>query len=184
MEYRAVHKYAKTSVRKARQVVDMVRGRNVSEALSILQVTQRRAADMLRKLIESALANAAYEAQRRRDDIDPDTLVIKKVYADDGPVLKRWRARARGRAAPIIKRTSHLTVVIGPPALEEEAPEVKEEPQEKPQEKEEKQEEAKKEQKPQAEEKTKEQKPQAKEEKQQEEEKEQEPQKEEEQQEK
>lgn len=134
MEYRAVHKYAKTSVRKARQVVDLVRGRNVGEALSILQFTQRRAADMLRKLIESAVANATYEAQRRRDDIDPDTLVIRKVYADDGPVLKRWRARARGRAAPIIKRTSHLTVVIGPPEDEEEAAEVREEPEEKAQE--------------------------------------------------
>ena len=128
MEYRAVHKYAKTSAQKARQVVDLVRGRNVSEALSILQVTQRRAADMLRKLIESAVANATYEAQRRRDDIDPDTLVIKKVYADEGPALKRWRPRARGRAAPILKRTSHLTVVIGPPS--EEVPEAEEAPEE------------------------------------------------------
>jgi large subunit ribosomal protein L22 len=76
---------------------------------------------MLQKLIESAVANATYEAQRRREDIDPDSLIIKKVYADDGPVLKRWRPRARGRAAPILKRTSHLTVVIGPP--EDEVPE-------------------------------------------------------------
>lgn len=115
MEYRAVHKYAKTSTRKARQVVDLVRGRSVGDALSILQYTQRRAADMLRKVIESAVANATYEAQRRNEDIDPDTLVIMKAYADDGPVLKRWRPRARGRAAPILKRTSHFTVVIGPP---------------------------------------------------------------------
>lgn len=120
MEYRAIHRYAKTSARKARVVVDMVRGRNVSEALSILSVTQRRAADMLRKLIESALANATYEAQRRREDVDPDALVIKRIYADDGPPLKRWRPRARGRAAPIRKPTSHLTVVIGP---QEEEPE-------------------------------------------------------------
>lgn len=119
MEYRAVHKYAKTSTRKAREVVDLVRGRRVSDALSILQFTQRRAADMLRKLIESAVANATYEAQRKREDIDPDSLVIKKVYADEGPALKRWRPRARGRAAPILKRTSHFTVVIGPPETPE-----------------------------------------------------------------
>ena len=119
MEYRAVHKYAKTSAKKARQVVDLVRGRRVSEALSVLQFTPRRAADMLRKVIESAVANATYEAQRKRDDIDPDELVIKRVYADEGPALKRWRPRARGRAAPILKRTSHLTVVIGPPDDEE-----------------------------------------------------------------
>ena len=137
MEYRAIHKYAKTSARKARDVVELVRGRSVSEALSILQFTQRRAADILRKLIESAIANATYEAQRRREDIDPDTLVIKKIYADDGPVLKRWRPRARGRAAPILKRTSHLTVVIGPPEEEvEESPE--EEPEKEEKEKEEK----------------------------------------------
>ena len=115
MEHRAVHKYAKTSTRKARQVVDLVRGRSVGDALSILKYTQRRAADMLRKVIESAVANATYEAQRRNEDIDPDTLVIKKAYADNGPALKRWRPRARGRAAPILKRTSHFTVVVGPP---------------------------------------------------------------------
>ena len=113
MEYRAIHRYAKTSVLKARAVMGMVRGRRVDEALSILAATRRRAADMLHKLIESALANATYEAQRRREDIDPDTLVIKRIYADGGPPLKRWRPRARGRAAPIRKPTSHLTVVIG-----------------------------------------------------------------------
>lgn len=115
MEYKAVHKYARTSAQKAREVVDMVRGRSVSDALSILQFTQRRAADMLRKVIESAIANATYEAQRKREDIDPDTLIVKRAYVDEGPVLKRWRPRARGRAAPILKRTSHLTVVLAPP---------------------------------------------------------------------
>ena len=120
MEYSAIHRYAKTSAKKARQVVDLVRGRSVSEALSILQVTPRRAADMLRKVIESADANATYESQRKREDIDPDEFVIKSVYADEGPALKRWRPRARGRAAPIHKRTSHLTVVIGPPIEEDE----------------------------------------------------------------
>jgi large subunit ribosomal protein L22 len=120
MEYKAKHRYAKTSAQKAREVVNMVRGHSVSDALSMLQFTRRRAADMLRKVIESAVANAMYEAQRRREDIDPDTLVIKRAYADDGPVLKRWRPRARGRAAPILKRTSHLTVVIGPPEEERE----------------------------------------------------------------
>ncbi len=130
MEYKAVHKYAKTSAHKARQVVDLVRGRSVSEALHILQFTPRRAADMLHKLIESAIANATYQAERKREYMDPDTLVVKEAYADEGPSLKRWRPRARGRAAPILKRTSHLTVVIGSPeeetqaeAAEEAAPE-------------------------------------------------------------
>jgi large subunit ribosomal protein L22 len=118
MEYRAVHKYAKTSAQKARQVVDLVRGRSVSAALRVLQFTPRRAADMLRKLIESAVANATYQAERKREYLDPDTFVVKEAYADEGPKLKRWRPRARGRAAPILKRTSHLTVVIGPPEEE------------------------------------------------------------------
>lgn len=119
MEFRAVHKYAKTSAHKARQVVDLVRGHSVSEALRILQFTPRRAADMLRKLIESAVANATYQAERKREYIDPDTFVVREAYADEGPRLKRWRPRARGRAAPILKRTSHLTIVIGPPEEEE-----------------------------------------------------------------
>jgi large subunit ribosomal protein L22 len=127
MEYRAVHKYAKTSAQKARQVVDLVRGLSVSEALSVLQFTPRRAADMLRKLIESAVANATYQAERRREYMDPDALVVKEAYADEGPKLKRWRPRARGRAAPILKRTSHLTVVIGPPEEEKQEEEAVEE---------------------------------------------------------
>lgn len=119
MEYRAVHKYAKTSAHKAREVVNLVRGHTVSEALHILQFTPRRAADMLRKLIESAIANATYQAERKREYMDPDTLIVKEAYADEGPKLKRWRPRARGRAAPILKRTSHLTIVLGPPEEEE-----------------------------------------------------------------
>lgn len=126
MEYKAVHKYAKTSAHKARQVVDLVRGRSVSEALHILRFTPRRAADMLHKLIESAIANATYQAERKREYMDPDTLVVKKAYADEGPSLKRWRPRARGRAAPILKRTSHLTVVIGPPEEETQEKEAEE----------------------------------------------------------
>lgn len=118
MEYRAVHKYAKTSAHKAREVVNLVRGHTVSEALHILKFTPRRAADMLHKLIESAIANATYQAERRREYVDPDTLVVKEAYADEGPKLKRWRPRARGRAAPILKRTCHLRVVIGPPEEE------------------------------------------------------------------
>ncbi len=118
MEYRAIHKYAKTSTQKAKQIADLVRGRTVSEALGILQFAQRRAADIFRKVIESALANATYEAQRARADLDPDTLIVKKICADKGPSLKRWRARARGRAAPILKRTSHLTVVLSTPQEE------------------------------------------------------------------
>jgi large subunit ribosomal protein L22 len=91
-----------------------VRGRKVNEALSILQFTKRRAADMLRKLIESALANATYQAGRTREDLDPDRLVIRRIYADEGPATKRWKPSARGRVSPILKKTSHLTVVLAP----------------------------------------------------------------------
>jgi large subunit ribosomal protein L22 len=107
MEARAVAKYIRMSPQKVRLVVDLVRGKKVVEAQRILSFTRRRAAAAVAKLINSARANAAQNPR-----IDEDILYVKSIFVDQGPSLKRWRARAQGRAAPIKKRTSHITVVL------------------------------------------------------------------------
>ena len=98
------------SPRKVRVVADMIRGRPVSEALSILRIQRRKAAEMLEKVLGSAIANAA-----ENDKADADRLVVTRVAIDGGPVQKRWMARSMGRANRIIKRTSHVTVVVDIP---------------------------------------------------------------------
>lgn len=112
MQYRVSHRFARTSARKARYIIDLIRGQTVNEALQILNFTRRRAADMVKKLINSAVANVTYEAQRKRLDIDTDSLRIVEAFVDGGPTMKRWRPRARGRTAPIRKRTSHIVLVL------------------------------------------------------------------------
>lgn len=107
MEARAVAKYVRISPQKARLVVDLVRGKRVEEATHILAFTQKRAAGMVKKVLKSALANAT-----QNPNIDEKILYVKAVYVDQGPVLKRWRARAQGRAASIRKRMSHITVIL------------------------------------------------------------------------
>ena len=87
--------------------MDQVRGKRVEEALNLLMFAPQRGARIIRKLVSSAVANAEENA-----GLDVDTLYIKRIYADQGPTLKRWRARALGRATRINKRTSHLTVVL------------------------------------------------------------------------
>ena len=110
-EVRAVAKWVRTSPRKARLVADHIRGRSVPEARTVLAFTQRAAAREVEKVLRSAVANA--EANH---GLLGDTLVISEAYVDEGPVMKRWRARARGRVARIKKPTSHITVkhVPGP----------------------------------------------------------------------
>jgi large subunit ribosomal protein L22 len=98
------------SPRKVRVVADMIRGRPVGDALTILRMQRRKAADMLLKVLGSAIANAA-----ENDKADADNLVVKAVAIDCGPVQKRWLARSMGRANRIIKRTSHVTVVVDLP---------------------------------------------------------------------
>ncbi|MCD6255087.1 MAG: 50S ribosomal protein L22 [Deltaproteobacteria bacterium] len=107
MEVKAVAKYVRISPRKVRLVIDLVRGKRVDESLNILQFTPKRAAHIVRKLIKSAIANA-----EQKPDVDIDNLYIKYIYADEGPTLKRYRARALGRAVRIRRRTSHITVVL------------------------------------------------------------------------
>ena len=104
---RAEARYVRCSARKARVVLDHVRGRTVPEARTILAFTPRAAARDIEKVLSSVVANA--EANH---GLDGDRLVIESAYADEGPTLKRWRARARGRVNRIRKRTCHITIVV------------------------------------------------------------------------
>ena len=106
-EVRAQAKYVRISPRKARLVADHIRGRSVPEARAVLAFTSREAAGALDKVLQSAVSNA--EANH---GIAEERLYIKAAYVDGGPVLKRWRARARGRVARIRKRTCHITVLL------------------------------------------------------------------------
>ena len=100
--------HIRISPRKVRMVVDTVRGKSVSQALSVLGFTRKKAALPVQKLLKSAVANAA-----ENDGIsDVDTLVIDRIMVDEGPTLKRFMPRARGRATPIRKRTSHIRIVL------------------------------------------------------------------------
>jgi large subunit ribosomal protein L22 len=104
---RAQAKYVRMSPRKARLVAEHIRGRSVPEARAVLAFTSREAAGVLQKVLQSAVSNA--EANH---GIAEDRLYVKTTYVDGGPVMKRWRARARGRVARIRKRTCHITVTL------------------------------------------------------------------------
>lgn len=106
-EVRAVAKYVPMSPRKVRLVVDQVRGLQVDEALAILRFTPKAAAKPVAKVIKSAIANAVENFGMFREE-----LYISRIFVDGGPTHKRWRAGARGRAKPILKRSSHITVVV------------------------------------------------------------------------
>ncbi|MDM7322519.1 MAG: 50S ribosomal protein L22 [Gammaproteobacteria bacterium] len=107
MQAYAVHKYARVSPQKARLVADLVRGKPVAEALTILKFTNKKAAGLVRKVIESAIANAEHNA-----GADVDALRVAAICVDEGPVMKRLHARAKGRANRIVKRTSHIRVTV------------------------------------------------------------------------
>ncbi len=105
---RAVHRGARVSATKVREVLDLIRNKPVGEARTTLQFTERGAADLVIKVLDSAVANAA-----NNEDIPPDELYVAACYADEGPTMNRWRPRARGRATRIRKRTAHITVIVG-----------------------------------------------------------------------
>jgi large subunit ribosomal protein L22 len=107
MKVRAQARWVRTSARKARVVLDHIRGRSVPEARTILAFTPRAAATDIEKVLRSAVANA--EANH---GLDGDDLVVEAAYADEGPTLKRWKPRARGRVNRIRKRTCHVTLVL------------------------------------------------------------------------
>ncbi|MEA2014359.1 MAG: 50S ribosomal protein L22 [Thermodesulfobacteriota bacterium] len=108
MEAKAIVKYVRISPQKARLVVDLVRGKKVGDADTVLAFTHKKAAGIVKKALKSAIANAT-----QNPNMDENILYVKQIYVDQGPSLKRWRARAQGRAAAIKKRTSHITVVLG-----------------------------------------------------------------------
>jgi large subunit ribosomal protein L22 len=104
---RAVLRHSGLSASKARQVLDLIRGQDVDRAAEILIGTERGAADVIGKVLNSAVSNAAHNDQQ-----NPDELYISACYADEGTTAKRWRPRARGRATRIRKRTSHITIIV------------------------------------------------------------------------
>jgi large subunit ribosomal protein L22 len=104
---RAVLRYHRMSATKARQVLDLVRGHDVERAQEILQTCERGAAEVVGKVLASAVANAV-----QNDGMDAEDLYVSACFADEGPTLKRWRPRARGRATRIRKRTCHVTVIV------------------------------------------------------------------------
>lgn len=100
------------SPRKMRLVVDEVRGKNVNDAYGVLRFSKKAAADPIDKCLRSAVANAVYKADQEGDVLDVDELYVREAYVDEGSTLKRWRPRAFGRATPIHKRSSHVTIVV------------------------------------------------------------------------
>jgi large subunit ribosomal protein L22 len=106
---RAQMRFARFSASKARAVLDLVRGLPVNEAAEVLQFTERGPSVLISKVLASAVANAEHN-----DELDGDTLYVSACYADEGPTLKRWRPRARGRATRIRKRTCHITIIVSP----------------------------------------------------------------------
>lgn len=107
METKAVEKYVRLSPRKIRYVADIIRNKPVEEAIDILSFTPKKSAIVVKKAIQSAIANATENKKMREED-----LFVSKIFVNEGPTLKRFRARARGRAARIRKRTSHITVYV------------------------------------------------------------------------
>lgn len=108
-QVRAVAKYIRTSPRKMRLVADLIRGKSAQEAWNILEFTPKRATGPMKKVLESAIANA-----QNNNDLAPETLTVWRVMVDEGPTLKRFTPRARGRASAIKKRTCHITLVVAP----------------------------------------------------------------------
>jgi len=104
---RAVLRNVRITPRKARLIVDLVRGKPVQYALDLLKLTNKRAAPMVYKMIASAIANATDRAT-----VDVDRLIVSEGFVNQGPSMKRWLPRAQGRATPIVKRTSHITITL------------------------------------------------------------------------
>ncbi|AGA67983.1 LSU ribosomal protein L22P [Desulfitobacterium dichloroeliminans LMG P-21439] len=105
---KAIARYVRISPRKVRQVVDLIRGKAVKDALAILQFTPKGSTESVTKVLKSAVANAEHNYE-----MDTDALYVKEIYVDEGPTLKRIKPRAMGRADQIHKRSSHITVVVG-----------------------------------------------------------------------
>ena len=114
MEARAQARHVRVTPQKARRVVDLIRGKHATEAVAVLRFAPQSASDPIRKVVESAIANARVKADRAAEAFDERNLVVAHAFVDEGPTMKRFRPRAQGRAARINKRTSHITVVVAP----------------------------------------------------------------------
>jgi large subunit ribosomal protein L22 len=108
METRAILKGVRLSPQRGRMVADLIRGKKVDQALNILAFSPQKAALIVRKVLESAIANAEHN-----DGADVDELIVRTIFVEEGPVLKRFTARAKGRGNSIIKKTSHIYVTVG-----------------------------------------------------------------------
>lgn len=106
--FRASHRFARSAPRKVRLIADMVRGKNVNEALEILKVVPKKGARLLEKVLKSAKTNASLD-----DKVEEDNLRVVRAHVDGGPVMKRWQARARGRGVRIRRRFCHINVALG-----------------------------------------------------------------------
>ncbi|MBS4749754.1 50S ribosomal protein L22 [Granulicatella sp. zg-ZJ] len=104
---KAVAKTVRIAPRKVRLVVDLIRGKKIGEAISILKFTPRSASPIVEKVLMSAIANAEHNY-----DLDIENLVVSEAFVNEGPTMKRFRPRAKGSASPIMKRTSHITIVV------------------------------------------------------------------------
>ena len=104
---KAIAKTVRIAPRKVRLVVDLIRGKQIGEAVAILQLTPKAASPVVEKVLKSAVANAEHNY-----DLDINNLVVSEIFVDEGPTLKRFRPRAKGRASAINKRTSHITIVV------------------------------------------------------------------------
>ena len=107
MESAAKTRFVRISAQKARLVVNLIRGRSVEEALNVLDYTPKKAAGIIAKTLRSAVANA-----EDQQNVDVDDLYVKRAFVDEGPTQRRIRPRAHGRATPILKRSSHITVIV------------------------------------------------------------------------
>jgi large subunit ribosomal protein L22 len=108
MPFQAKHRFARIAPRKARLLMDLIRGRDVDDAIALLRFSKRRASGMIEKVIRSAVANATEQAATPRRK----TFYVSKAWVDPGPIIKRFQPKDRGKAYPIMKRTSHLVVTV------------------------------------------------------------------------
>ena len=114
MEAKAVARHVRVTPMKARRVVDLIRGKAADEAVAVLTFAPQSASDPVKKVLQSAIANARVKADQASEAFDERNLVVSHAFVDEGPTMKRFRPRAQGRAARINKRTSHITVVVTP----------------------------------------------------------------------
>ncbi|MGH7624304.1 MAG: 50S ribosomal protein L22 [Gemmatimonadaceae bacterium] len=111
-DVRAIQRTTRQSPYKMRLVIDQIRGKDVNAALSLLAFSKKHAAKQIEKVLKSAIANAEYKARESNEPLDTDSLFVKRAVVNEGPKLKRFMPAAMGRGTPIIKRTSHVEIVV------------------------------------------------------------------------